>query len=75
MPKKLTLSEQWLRDHPDDLPCPRDPGAAATWRYERGIYAARAAAWRAGRVTPRALAEREKYRLAMLETRRAEASS
>jgi hypothetical protein len=33
----LSPTAQWMRDHPDDKPCPRDPSAAAAWRRARGI--------------------------------------
>jgi hypothetical protein len=39
MPRKLSLAEQWMRDHPDDEPCPKSGGAAYWWRMKRGIGA------------------------------------
>jgi hypothetical protein len=33
----LSPTVQWMRDHPDDKPCPRDPMAARAWRGARGI--------------------------------------
>ena len=38
MTKKLSASKQWMIDHPDDVPCPNGPDAAAAWRLKRGIY-------------------------------------
>ena len=57
---KPSLTKQWMIEHPNDKPCPREPGAARAWRMKR--------------FGPKALAERERYRLAMIETRRAEAA-
>ena len=35
--KKVRVIEAWMRDHPDDVPCPRDPDAARAWRAKRGL--------------------------------------
>ena len=35
--KKLSTSQQWMLDHPDDTPCPRGPLAAQAWRRKRGL--------------------------------------
>ena len=35
--KKVRMIEAWMRDHPDDVPCPRDPDAARSWRAKRGL--------------------------------------
>jgi hypothetical protein len=38
MSRKLSLTAQWMLDHPDDEPCP--PGSdymAVRWRRERGL--------------------------------------
>ena len=35
--KARSATEQWLREHPHDVPCPSDPVAAAAWRRARGI--------------------------------------
>jgi hypothetical protein len=35
--KKLSTTQQWMRDHPDDVPCPRDPDSARAWRRKRGL--------------------------------------
>ena len=37
MAKKLSMAQQWLVDHPDDEPCPRDPNLAGVWRRKRGL--------------------------------------
>jgi hypothetical protein len=34
---KMTLAQAWMRDHPDDTPCPKSGGAAYWWRMKRGI--------------------------------------
>ncbi len=34
--KTLSATRQWMRDHPNDVPCPRSPDAAA-WRRKRGL--------------------------------------
>jgi len=35
MAKKPSLTQRWMLDHPDDVPCPRNPAAA--WRLKRGL--------------------------------------
>jgi hypothetical protein len=35
--KKVRVIEAWMRDHPDDVPYPRDPTAARAWRAKRGL--------------------------------------
>jgi hypothetical protein len=35
--KKLSKAQQWAKDHPDDVPCPRDPNLAGVWRRKRGL--------------------------------------
>jgi hypothetical protein len=37
MTKKLSPSQQWMVDHPDDVPCPLTPCAAKAWRMKRGL--------------------------------------
>jgi hypothetical protein len=39
MAKKLTATQQWMIDHPNDTPCPLQPHGAAAWRKARGIGA------------------------------------
>jgi hypothetical protein len=60
-PYKLSPTRQWEVDHPQDAPCPKDPGSAAAWRRKRGLDAAGAAL-------------RAKYEAAMVETRAARAA-
>jgi hypothetical protein len=51
MSRKLSLTAQWMLDHPDDEPCP--PGSdymAVRWRRERGLVDRR----------PKAVRDREK---------------
>jgi hypothetical protein len=54
---KLSATQQWLADHPDDVPCPRDPNLAGVWRRKRGLEATAS--------RRRITAIREKYELAM----------
>jgi hypothetical protein len=35
--RKLSLTQQWMIDHPDDEPCPRNHSAAQRWRRKRGL--------------------------------------
>jgi hypothetical protein len=56
---KLSKTQQWMKDHPDDKPCPNDPDSAKAWRFKRGIGC--------GAATNRALWE--KYSAAMAEKR------
>jgi hypothetical protein len=35
--KKIRAIEAWMRGHPDDKPCPRDPVLARAWRRKRGL--------------------------------------
>jgi hypothetical protein len=35
--RKLGPIQQWMADHPDDVPYPRSPEAAKAWRAKRGI--------------------------------------
>ena len=35
--KTVRMIEAWMRDHPDDVPCPQDPTAARAWRAKRGL--------------------------------------
>jgi hypothetical protein len=60
MAKKLSLSQQWMADHPNDKPCPQERRAAMEWRHKRGLDSAGAAL-------------RAKYEAAMAETRAARA--
>jgi len=39
MGKRLTMTQQWELDHPDDVPCPEDHSGAIKWRRERLIGA------------------------------------
>jgi hypothetical protein len=39
MAKRLTKTEQWMLDHPDDVRCPDDHSGAIKWRRERLIGA------------------------------------
>jgi hypothetical protein len=60
MAKKLSPSQQWMADHPNDKRCPKNPNGAKVWRHQRGLNAAGAAF-------------RAKYEAAMAETRAARA--
>jgi hypothetical protein len=59
--RKLSLTAQWMKDHPDDAPCPRQPSAAQMWRRKRGLE---------GNPVKEAReeADRAKYEAAMAET-------
>jgi|GraSoiStandDraft_16_1057320.scaffolds.fasta_scaffold748186_2 hypothetical protein len=35
--KKLGIAAQWMKDHPEDTPCPSDPRLALSWRRKRGL--------------------------------------
>jgi hypothetical protein len=35
--KKIRVMEAWMRDHPDDVTCPKNPDAARAWRRARGL--------------------------------------
>jgi hypothetical protein len=35
--KKVRKIEAWMRDHPNDVPYPRDPDSARAWRVKRGL--------------------------------------
>jgi hypothetical protein len=59
--RKLSPSQQWMADHPNDKSCPKDPHSAAQWRRKRGLDAAGATL-------------RAKYEAAMAETRAARAA-
>jgi hypothetical protein len=59
MKKKLSPTQQWMADHPDDVPCPRSNANA--WRRKRGLDAAGSAI-------------RAKYEAAMAEKREREAA-
>jgi hypothetical protein len=40
MASKLSLTQEWMKAHPDDEPCPQGSGGAArAWRLKRGIGA------------------------------------
>jgi hypothetical protein len=56
--RKISPTQQWMVDHPNDVPCPR--GNASAWRRKRGLDKAGAAL-------------RAKYEAAMAEKRRREA--
>jgi hypothetical protein len=58
-------TQRWMRNHPNDVPCPSDPDSAKAWRRARGLQPD----------SERARAERRKYEQAMAETRTARASS
>ncbi len=58
-----TETEQWMRMHPDDVPCPNTHYEGVAWRRKRGI------GW-VGE-SPRDRAIREKYKAAMAEKRAA----
>jgi hypothetical protein len=58
--KKPSLTEQWMREHPHDNPCPRDPDAARAWRRARGLEN-----------SPADTVLRAKYEAAMAEKRAA----
>ncbi|MGO9049928.1 MAG: hypothetical protein ACLP19_17100 [Xanthobacteraceae bacterium] len=55
--KKPSLTEQWMKDHPNDT-CPFDKHAARAWRASRGIGG-----------TPFQKEMRRKYEIAITETR------
>jgi hypothetical protein len=68
MTKKLSRTQQWMLDHPDDVPCPRDPMSARSWRIKRGLQQA----------PEREVADRvqlAKYEAAMAEKRQREAAA
>ena len=59
--RKETLAQAWMREHPDDTPCPKPENglAAAGWRLKRGLGgSARWAAFK--RAQHKAEAERRK---------------
>ena len=56
--KKLSTTQKWMQDHPDDVPCPRMPAAAKAWRIKRGLER-----------TPAEAEKRLAYTVAMLEQR------
>jgi hypothetical protein len=58
MAKKLTPVQRWMKDHPDDTPCPKSPTAAKAWRVARGLQHTKAQT-----------EQRERYWVAMIETR------
>jgi hypothetical protein len=62
MAKKLSRTQQWLLDHPDDVPPPTSGGGALAWRRKRGL-------------DPAGDALRAKYEEAMREKREREATS
>jgi hypothetical protein len=35
--KKVRKIEAWMRDHPNDVPYPRNPDSARAWRVKRGL--------------------------------------
>jgi hypothetical protein len=37
MADRLSGTEQWMKDHPNDAPCPSHPDLAHTWRVMRNI--------------------------------------
>ena len=37
MAKKLSRTQQWMRDHPNDEPPPSTGGGALAWRRKRGL--------------------------------------
>ncbi len=57
-----STTRQWMAGHPDDTPCPSDPIAALAWRRKRELDAADTAM-------------REKYKAAMAEKAKQEATS
>jgi hypothetical protein len=67
MTKKLSPAQQWMRDHPGDVPCPRDPNAAGVWRRKRGLEDTAS--------RRRLTALRAKYEAAMAEKREREAAA
>jgi hypothetical protein len=38
---KMSATQQWMADHPNDVPCPK--GNSAAWRRKRGLDKAGAA--------------------------------
>lgn len=65
MTKQLSVTQQWMKDHPNDKPCPVSPDAAAAWRRARGI----------GLNAAEARAKWAKYHKAMSELRTAKAEA
>jgi hypothetical protein len=65
MTKKLSLTAQWMRDHPEDVPCPQGHSDAQMWRRQRGLEA------RPGEPEREALRQKyeQKYEQAMIEKR------
>ena len=53
--KKVRVIRSWMRDHPDDVPCPRDPDAARAWRAKRGLERARRSRFCSPASVPRAI--------------------
>jgi hypothetical protein len=56
--KKLSPTQRWMQEHPDDKPCPRTPQAAKAWRIARGLER-----------TPAERKRHEKYQVALIEMR------
>jgi hypothetical protein len=32
--EKISTTAQWMKNHPEDTPCPRDPDSARAWRIK-----------------------------------------
>jgi hypothetical protein len=58
MAKKLSMTQQWMRDHPDDEPPPADRRDAIDWREKRF-------GWKVDRARERDEQERRRYDEAM----------
>ena len=37
--KTVSATQQWMQNHPNDVPCPRGAAAAKAWRRKRGLLA------------------------------------
>jgi hypothetical protein len=58
MAKKVSMTAQWMIDHPNDDPPPQERRAAMEWRHKRF------------HVSPKREADQAKYKAAMAEKRK-----
>jgi hypothetical protein len=66
MTRKLSKTQQWLRDHPHDEPPPKSGGGALAWREKRF-------GWKVDRAREQYEADRTLYEKALQESRAAKA--
>lgn len=66
--KKLTMTQHWMLDHPDDEPPPAGRLAATKWREKRF-------GWKVDRVRERDEQDRRPYEKALQESRAAKAEA